>query len=34
MVLRKRKAHFYKYQADIVLKWNLYGSEIKEGPLL
>ena len=34
MVLRKRKARFYKYQADFVFKWNLYGSEKKEGPLL
>ena len=34
VVIRKRKAHFYKYQADIVSKYNLYGSEKKKDQLL
>ena len=34
MVRRKGKAHFYKYQADLVFKYSLYGSQKREGPLL
>ena len=34
MVLRKRKTNFYKYQAVIVSKYNMYGSEKKKGQLL